>query len=293
MRSMGQFRALCKINLRDYPDTLANRIPGVALEAGEIFEAERIVSSEGSDGMLFYKVAGTNGWVFGVGIAGRWRGLPIVEAADAPAQAATPAVGHSGGMLRVLRSDGGAFRVGWDLDDTVFSLKEAIQQKFNVPMDRQVLYRETDILSNDAMPLSQCLAPEDEVYFFNKDARVSYVTQALIDEAENGAEMDEDEYASSLFSRPTPRGPADTDGLYKVLGVGKSADEKTIRAAYRRAARTWHPDAQQDASEQEKDSAQKRFELVGFAYGVLSDPERRRVYNAKGFQGLSELDEVK
>lgn len=59
--------------------------------------------------------------------------------------------------------------------------------------------------------------------------------------------------------------------MYEVLAVGETAGPEEIKAAYRRAARRWHPDACPGGAEQ--------FMLAREAYEVLSDPERRRGYD--------------
>src|SRR2546428_5536055 len=61
---------------------------------------------------------------------------------------------------------------------------------------------------------------------------------------------------------------------YRILGVDRSADEKTIKSAYRKLARKYHPDVNkgQDA----------RFKEINEAYEVLSDPEKRRRYDTLG-----------
>ena len=61
---------------------------------------------------------------------------------------------------------------------------------------------------------------------------------------------------------------------YKILGVGRGADEKAIKSAYRKLARKYHPDVNkgQDA----------RFKEISEAYEVLSDPEKRRRYDTLG-----------
>jgi molecular chaperone DnaJ len=61
---------------------------------------------------------------------------------------------------------------------------------------------------------------------------------------------------------------------YKILGVERGADEKTIKSAYRKLARKYHPDVNkgQDA----------RFKEINEAYEVLSDPEKRRRYDTLG-----------
>jgi DnaJ-class molecular chaperone len=63
---------------------------------------------------------------------------------------------------------------------------------------------------------------------------------------------------------------------YKILGVDRKADDKTIKSAYRRLARKHHPDVAQT-----KD-ATERFKEISEAYEVLSDPEKRRRYDSLG-----------
>ena len=63
---------------------------------------------------------------------------------------------------------------------------------------------------------------------------------------------------------------------YKILGVDRSADDKTIKSAYRRLARKHHPDVAKG-----KDNADK-FKEIAEAYEVLSDPEKRRRYDTLG-----------
>lgn len=63
--------------------------------------------------------------------------------------------------------------------------------------------------------------------------------------------------------------------FYKVLGVSKDADEATIKKAYRKLARTWHPDQNKGNPE-----AEERFKEIGEAYTILSNPEQRQQYDA-------------
>ena len=69
--------------------------------------------------------------------------------------------------------------------------------------------------------------------------------------------------------------------LYATLGVAKDADEDTIRKAFRKLARQYHPDVNQD------DPAKaEKFKEVSFANEVLSDSEKRKLYDEFGVQGL-------
>mmetsp|Transcript_6967 Transcript_6967/g.25656 ORF Transcript_6967/g.25656 Transcript_6967/m.25656 type:complete len:347 (-) Transcript_6967:2130-3170(-) len=77
-------------------------------------------------------------------------------------------------------------------------------------------------------------------------------------------------------------GDINSDDFYKILGVDKSADEKEISKAYKKAAIKWHPDKNQD----KKELAEQNFKKVSEAYEVLSDPEKRQVYDNYGKEGL-------
>lgn len=63
---------------------------------------------------------------------------------------------------------------------------------------------------------------------------------------------------------------------YRILGVERTADEKTIKSAYRKLARKYHPDVAKG-----KDAGE-RFREITEAYEVLSDPEKRRRYDTLG-----------
>jgi DnaJ-class molecular chaperone len=63
---------------------------------------------------------------------------------------------------------------------------------------------------------------------------------------------------------------------YRILGVARDADDKTIKSAYRKLARKYHPDVAKG-----KDAGE-RFREVTEAYEVLSDPEKRRRYDTLG-----------
>ncbi|KAJ7070768.1 DnaJ domain-containing protein [Mycena amicta] len=67
---------------------------------------------------------------------------------------------------------------------------------------------------------------------------------------------------------------------YKLLGLTKTATQDEIRTAYKKESLRTHPDRVVNASSAEKKKATERFQAVADAYYVLSDPTRRREYDA-------------
>src|SRR4026209_2817270 len=61
--------------------------------------------------------------------------------------------------------------------------------------------------------------------------------------------------------------------LHEILGIPRDADPTEIKAAYRKLARTLHPDVNADPADQE------RFKEITGAYEILSDPAKRRRYD--------------
>lgn len=75
---------------------------------------------------------------------------------------------------------------------------------------------------------------------------------------------------------------ADSDDidLYAILGVSKRASISDIKKAYHRLAKEYHPDKNEDEGH--------KFKEISFAYEVLSNPEKREIYDRHGVQGLRE-----
>jgi len=72
-----------------------------------------------------------------------------------------------------------------------------------------------------------------------------------------------------------------TRDLYADLGVKRNATADEIKKAYRKLARKYHPDVNPGNRE-----AEERFKQISFAHDVLSDSEKRRVYDEFGAEGL-------
>ena len=70
---------------------------------------------------------------------------------------------------------------------------------------------------------------------------------------------------------------------YEVLGVSRTAAVEEIKSAYRKAALKWHP----DRSPENKTEAEVKFRECTEAYSVLSDTQKRQVYDTYGHAGLS------
>lgn len=69
---------------------------------------------------------------------------------------------------------------------------------------------------------------------------------------------------------------------YKILGLQKKATEDEIKKAYRKEAMKWHP----DKNNENKEEAEEKFKNINEAYEVLSNPDKRKIYDMYGIDGL-------
>lgn len=74
-----------------------------------------------------------------------------------------------------------------------------------------------------------------------------------------------------------------SDDYYKLLGISKNASSSEIKKAYRKLALTYHPDK---APEDKRDEYSETFKQISEAYGVLSDDNKKNIYDKFGKAGL-------
>eukprot|EP01006_Ploeotia_vitrea_P065884 TRINITY_DN93972_c0_g1_i1.p1 TRINITY_DN93972_c0_g1~~TRINITY_DN93972_c0_g1_i1.p1 ORF type:complete len:542 (-),score=26.72 TRINITY_DN93972_c0_g1_i1:118-1743(-) len=88
----------------------------------------------------------------------------------------------------------------------------------------------------------------------------------------------------SIKSSKRPTGGLGSHQLnyYDCLGLPRNAGLPAVKAAYRKLALDYHPDRQSGRSEYEKALSTERFQEIGEAFIVLSDPEKRKVYDRGG-----------
>jgi DnaJ-class molecular chaperone len=74
---------------------------------------------------------------------------------------------------------------------------------------------------------------------------------------------------------------------YEILNIAKTATEDEIKKSYKTLARKWHPDRNPGNTEE----AEKMFKIVSEAYTVLSNPEKKLIYDKYGIDGLKESEQ--
>jgi len=103
--------------------------------------------------------------------------------------------------------------------------------------------------------------------------------------AEYPADDDDILNFSEEIGKESIEGPVDGSvketEYYDALGVSPDADQSKIKRSYYIQARKWHPD------KNNSEEAGKKFQMIGEAYQVLSNPELRTIYDKKGKDGLS------
>jgi len=75
------------------------------------------------------------------------------------------------------------------------------------------------------------------------------------------------------------------DDYYSILGISKKATDQDIKKGYRKQAVLWHPDKNPD----NRSEAEEKFKKVSEAYQVLSDPEKRKLYDQHGISSNNSL----
>ncbi|KAG6757075.1 hypothetical protein POTOM_037376 [Populus tomentosa] len=75
---------------------------------------------------------------------------------------------------------------------------------------------------------------------------------------------------------------------YNILKLNRNANEEDMKKAYKRLAMKWHP----DKNPVNKKEAEAKFKLISEAYDVLSDPNKRQIYDLYGEEGLKSFDQI-
>ena len=68
-----------------------------------------------------------------------------------------------------------------------------------------------------------------------------------------------------------------TKDYYSILGVNRDVDEKTLKKAYRKLSKKYHPDINKD-----NPKAEEKFKDIAEAYDVLSNPQKKQNYDTFG-----------
>ena len=70
---------------------------------------------------------------------------------------------------------------------------------------------------------------------------------------------------------------------YEILGVPKTASDSDIKQAYKKMAKAHHPDM---VAREDKEQAERKFKEINEAYQILSDPQKRKMYDQFGHAGM-------
>lgn len=73
---------------------------------------------------------------------------------------------------------------------------------------------------------------------------------------------------------------------YDILGINKDASEEDIKKAYRKMAVKWHP----DKNPNNKSEAEEKFKIISEAFSVLSDPNKKEIYDKYGEDGVKQQE---
>lgn len=76
-----------------------------------------------------------------------------------------------------------------------------------------------------------------------------------------------------------PRAGGDNSRYYTVLELEKNASEEDIKRSYKKLALKYHPD--------KNPGQEEKFKEISTAYAVLSDPQKKEVYDSYGEEGLT------
>eukprot|EP01060_Flectonema_neradi_P007913 TRINITY_DN1562_c2_g1_i1.p1 TRINITY_DN1562_c2_g1~~TRINITY_DN1562_c2_g1_i1.p1 ORF type:complete len:427 (+),score=64.69 TRINITY_DN1562_c2_g1_i1:51-1283(+) len=102
-----------------------------------------------------------------------------------------------------------------------------------------------------------------------------YIQRLFIKHIEDTWDNNDTEEVSNTF-----HGGDVENSFYKTLSVDEDADEKTIRSAYRKLAREYHPDKHAQAEPEVQKRNENKMKDVTSAYTNLVDPRKRRIYDA-------------
>jgi len=82
--------------------------------------------------------------------------------------------------------------------------------------------------------------------------------------------------------------PRQSKDYYAILGLSRGASQEDIKKAYKKLIKQWHPDLNSDR----KKEAEQKFKEIQEAYEVLSDPQKRAMYDRFGYVGEAEYSQT-